>query len=217
VLRNSQIWRVRMRSALALCAMFAISGCAARYAQIPARLALAPYGRVALITFSNTSEHANGTLSTLATQQFAEAVLASQTGFELLELSPVDSSLRHLPTGTDGAALAQAVGRDKKVPAVFVGQLTVSGVKPRGGLSAQGTVNLRAAVSAELTVRLVSTQTGGTMWRSSAVANRTVGRVAITDRLPSVAVRDPDEVYDAVVRDLVIDVTRDFRPTRIRQ
>src|SRR6266545_1648709 len=173
VLRNSQIWRVRMRSALALCAMFAISGCAARYAQVPARLALAPYGRVALITFS--SEHANGTLSTLATQQFAEAVLASQTGFELLELSPVDSSLRHLPAGTDGTALAQAVGRDKKVPAVFVGQLTVSGVKPRGGLSAQGTVNLHAAVSAELTVRLVSTQTGGTMWRSSSVANRTVG------------------------------------------
>jgi hypothetical protein len=215
VLRNNLNWRIRMQSALALCAMFAISGCAARYAQVPARLALAPYGRVALITFS--SEHANGTLSTLATQQFAEAVLASQTGFELLELSPVDASLRHLPTGTEGTALAQAVGRDKKVPAVFVGQLTVSGVKPRGGLSAQGTVNLRAAVSAELTVRLVSTQTGGTMWRSSAVANRTVGQVAITDRLPSVAVRDPDEAYGAVVRDLVIDVTRDFRPTRVRQ
>src|SRR5205809_196778 len=160
VLRNSLNWRARMQSALALCAMFAISGCAARYAQVPARLALAPYGRVALITFS--SERANGTLSTLATQQFAEAVLASQTSFELLELSSVDSSVRHLPAGTDGTALAQAVGRDKKVPAVFVGQLTVSGVKPRGGLSAQGTVNLSAAVSAELTVRLVSTQSGGT-------------------------------------------------------
>jgi hypothetical protein len=30
-------------------------------------------------------------------------------------------------------------------------------------------------------------------------------------------VRDPDEAYGAVVRDLVIDVTRDFRPTRVRQ
>ncbi|MFL5495745.1 MAG: hypothetical protein ACJ8DC_15275 [Gemmatimonadales bacterium] len=196
--------------------MLALSGCAARYAQVPARLALQPYGRIALVTFSSSSEHANAALGTLATQQFAEAVLASQTGIELLELSPVDSSLRHLPAGGDGTALAQAVGRDKKVPAVFVGQLTVSGVKPRGGLSGSS-VNLQAGVTAELTVRLVSTQSGGTMWRSSAAANRTVGRVAISDRLPSVAVRDPNEAYDAMVRDLVIDVTRDLRPTRVRQ
>ena len=216
VLRNRPNRYVRVHCALALCAMLALSGCAARYAQVPARLALAPYGRIALVTFSSSSEHTNASLGTLATQQFAEAVLASQTGIELLELSPVDSSLRHLPVGADGTALAQAVGRDKKVPAVFVGQLTMSGVKPRGSLSG-GTVNVRAGVTAELTVRLVSTQTGGTMWRSSAAANRTVGRVAISDRLPSVAVRDPDEVYDAVVRDLVIDVTRDFRPTRVRQ
>jgi hypothetical protein len=72
-------------------------------------------------------------------------------------------------------------------------------------------------VTAELTVRLVSTQTGGTVWRSSAAADRTVGRVAISDRLPSVAVRNPDDVYDAVVRDLVTDVTRDLRPTWVRQ
>jgi hypothetical protein len=216
VLRNTRNRHVRVESALALCVTLALSGCAARYAQVPARLALAPYGRIALVTFSSSSEHANATLGTLATQQFAEAVLASQTGIELLELSPVDPSLRHLPAGADGTALAQAVGRDKRVPAVFVGQLTVSGVKPRGGLSA-GTVNLQAAVNAQLTVRLVSTETGGTMWRSSAAANRTVGRVAISDRLPSVAVRDPDEAYDAVVRDLVIDVTRDLRPTRVRQ
>jgi hypothetical protein len=184
---------------------------------LPASAALAPYGRIALVTFSSSSEHANAALGTLATQQFAEAVLASQTGIELLELSPVDSSLRHLPAGGDGTALAQAVGRDKKVPAIFVGQLTVSGVKPRGGGLSASSVNLRAGVTAELTVRLVSTESGGTMWRSSAAANRTIGRVAISDRLPSVAVRNPDEAYDAMVRDLVIDVTRDLRPTRVRQ
>jgi hypothetical protein len=217
VLRNSRNRHVGVQCALALCAMLALSGCAARYAQVPARLALAPYGRIALVTFSSSSEHPNAALGTLATQQFAEAVLASQTGIELLELNPVDSSLRHLPAGGDGTALAQAVGRDKKVPAVFVGQLTVSGVKQRGGGLSASSVNLQAGVTAELTVRLVSTESGGTMWRSSAAANRTVGRVAISDRLPSVAVRNPDEAYDAMVRDLVIDVTRDLRPTRVRQ
>jgi hypothetical protein len=216
VLRNSPNRLVPVQFALAIGALLAVSGCAARYAQVPARFALAPYGRIALVTFSSSSEHANGSLGPLATQQFAEAVLASQRGIELLELSPGDSSLRRLPSGADGSALAQAVGRDKKVPAVFVGQLTVSGLKPRGSLSG-GTVNVQAAFTAELTVRLVSTQTGGTMWRSSAAANRTVGRVAISDRRPSVAVRDQQETYDAVVRDLVVDVTRDLRPTWVKQ
>jgi hypothetical protein len=211
---NSAIRAVRAQYALALCAALALSACAAKYALVPPRLALAPYGRVALITFS--AEQANGTLGTVATQRFAEAVLASQSGFELLELGAADSALRVLATNADGTALARRLGREKDVPAVFVGQLKVSNVKPSGRLGAGG-VNVRASVSAELTVRLLSTQTGGTLWRSSAVANGTVGQLALADRLPSVAVRDPDDAYSAVVRELVADVTRDFRPTRVRQ
>jgi hypothetical protein len=152
----------------------------------------------------------------MATQRFAEALLASQSGIELLELGAADSALRSLAQLGDGTALAQALGRDKDVPAVFVGQLKMSGVKPRGHLDASG-VKVRASVSAELTVRLLSTRTGGTVWRSSSVANGTVGRVAITDRLPSVAVRDKEEAYGEVVSQLVADVTRDLRPTWIKQ
>jgi hypothetical protein len=55
-----------MQSVLALCAVLALSACAAHYAQVPPRLDLQPYGRVALVTFSD--EQANGSLSTLATQ-----------------------------------------------------------------------------------------------------------------------------------------------------
>jgi hypothetical protein len=78
-------------------------------------------------------------------------------------------------------------------------------------------MNVRAGVSAELTVRLLSTSTGGTVWRSSAAANGTVGRINITDRLPSIAIRDKDEAYDEVVSQLVAEVTRDLRPTWIKQ
>jgi hypothetical protein len=117
----------------------------------------------------------------------------------------------------DGTALAQALGRNKDVPAVFVGQLKMSQVKPRGHLDGSG-VNVKAGVSAELTVRLLSTSTGGTVWRSSSVANGTVGRVAISPtRLPSLAMRDKDEAYNEVVSQLVADVTRDLRPTWIKQ
>jgi hypothetical protein len=205
---------VRMQHALALCAAIALSACASKYARVPARLDLAPYGRIAIVTFS--ADQANSGLSTMATQRFAEALLASQSGIELLELGAADSVLRRLAERGDGTALAQALGRDKDVPAVFMGQFTMSGVKPRARLDVSG-MKVKASVSAELTVRLLSTRTGGTVWRSSSVANGTVGRVAITDRLPSVAIRDKEEAYSELVSQLVADVTHDLRPTWIKQ
>jgi hypothetical protein len=204
-----------MQYALALCAVFAVSACASKYARVPARLDLAPYGRIALVTFS--ADQPNTGLSAMATQRFAEALLASQSGVELLELGAADSALRNMAAVGDGTALAQALGRDKNVPAVFVGQLKMSQVKPRGHLDASG-VNVKAGVSAELTVRLLSTTTGGTVWRSSSVANGTVGRMAINPtRLPSIAIRDKDEAYSEVVSQLVADITRDLRPTWVKQ
>jgi hypothetical protein len=214
MLWNSAVRPVRMQYALALCAAVALSACASKYARVPARLDLAPYGRIALVTFSG--DQANSGLGTMATQRFAEALLASQSGIELLELGAADSTLRRLAERGDGTALAQALGRDKDVPAVFMGQFTMSGVKPRGRLDASG-VKLNASVSAELTVRLLSTRTGGTVWRSSSVANGTVGRVAISQRLPSVAMRDKEEAYSELVSQLVADVTHDLRPTWIKQ
>jgi hypothetical protein len=199
---------------LALCSVLALSGCAAHYAQVPARLNLAPYGRIAVITFSD--EQSNPAMSTLATQRFAEALLASQTGVELLELGNADPVLRALATASNAAPLAQRLGREKDIPAVFVGSLKVSGAKTRGRLDASG-VTVRSAVTAELTVRLLSTSTGGTVWRSSATTNETLGRVAVSGRVPSVSMRDQDEAYGEVVRTLVANVTRDLRPTWVKQ
>lgn len=215
MLWNRAVRPAPARALLAVCGTLALSACGAHYAQVPARLDLEPYGRVAVVTFS--TEHANKELSTLATQRFAEALLASQSGVELLELSSADSGLQALALAGDASALAQALGREKHVPAVFLGQLKVSGVKPRGLVSAAGGLNVRASVSAELTVRLVSTSTGGTVWRSSSVANGTVGRLAMAGQLPTVAVRDPNEAYGEMVGTLVRDVTRDLRPTWVKQ
>ncbi len=205
---------LRTQSVLALCGMAALSACSSKYAAVPARLDLAPYGRVAVVAFS--TDQTNSGMSALATQRFAEALLKSQSGIELLELGTADSSLKSLAANGDGATLAQAVGRDKNVPAVFLGHLKVSGIKPRGKLSVTG-MNVRAAVSAELTVRLISTKSGGTVWRSCAAADGTVGRVGLSGALPSIALRDKEEAYGEVVSQLVTDVTRDLRATWVKQ
>ena len=49
---------VRTQSVLAVCGSLLLSACAAKYAQVPPRLDLAPYGRVALVTFSADVEWA---------------------------------------------------------------------------------------------------------------------------------------------------------------
>jgi hypothetical protein len=131
-------------------------------------------------------------------------------------MSAADSSIRELAARGDGAGLAQALGRDRKVPAVFVGELKLSNVRPRGRLSTSG-VNVRGAVTAELSVRLLSTETGGTLWRSSSTANGSVGHLSVAGGLPSVAIRDREQAYGEMVTALVTDVTRDLRPTWVRQ
>lgn len=204
---------VPTRYVLAFFGVLATAGCAAKYTQVAPRMNLEPYGRIALVTFS--SESADSGMTLLATQRFAEELLANQ-GIEVLELGPADSSLRALINDGDGSALAQALGREKNVPAVFVGRLKVSDVRPRGRVGGSG-LSLKATVSAELTIRLLSTSTGGTVWRGSSAANGTVGRMHVSSGLPSIAVRDPEEAYGEVVRVLVGGVTRDFRPTWIRQ
>jgi hypothetical protein len=64
---------------------------------------------------------------------------------------------------------------------------------------------------------MLSTRSGGTLWRSSSTASGTVGQFATTGGLPTVAVRDQQEAYGEVMDRLVADLTRDMRPTWVKQ
>ena len=177
----------------------------------PARVDLRPYGRLALPTF--TIENAKGTLHQFATQQFAEAVLAAQPGLELLELGSSDSLVARAGEREFGLRSASAVGQEHQAPAVFVGHLRVSDVKPSASLQGLSLPRLQASVRVELSVRLVSTSSGGTLWRASSAATETVGHLAISGGLPTFSATDPNEAYGELVGYLVRQVTWDFRPT----
>jgi hypothetical protein len=206
---------VRAFGAAAVTAV-ALGACSSQLARVPPRLDLGNYDRVALVTFA--ADPARSSLGALATQRFAEEVLASQTGFELLELGPADSAVARLLSEGDAPAAAQELGRERKIPAVFFGQLAVTNAKPHGNISGGGNVQVGATVSAELSVRLLSTSTGGTLWRSSGSASESVGQVAISGgRLPSISAKDPNAAYANMVDQMVVQVTRDFRPTWVRQ
>ncbi len=190
------------------------AGCAGKRVLVPPRLDLQPYGKVGLVTF--TVENAKGSLHELATQRFAEEVLAGQSGIELLEVGNTDSLVKRVGETQFGPGSAQALGQERDVPAVFVGHLKVSNVKPSGGIGI-GVPFVQATVSVELLVRLINTKTGGTLWRSSAAASEKVGSVALVGGVPNFSAKNPNDAYGRLVNQLVWSVTYDLRPTWRKQ
>jgi hypothetical protein len=193
--------------------VFLSLGCGSKSVLVPARMDLRPYGRLALMTF--TIENAKGTLHTYATQRFSEEVLSAQPGIEMLELGAGDSLLATTGEHEFGPRSARAL--QSQAPMVFLGHLKVSDVKPSAQLLGVAIPRLEAKVTVELTVRLVSTESGGTVWRASVASTETVGQVGISGGQPFFSAEDPNNAYGRLVGYLVRQATWDFRPTWQKQ
>ena len=201
-----------MRTRLLLIAALFAAGCGPHrvVVWVPPQLDLKPYGRVGLVTF--TVENAKGTLHEFATQRFSEDVLAAQRGIEVVELGSADTLVKRVGEAQFGAASAQAIGA-RDVPAVFVGHLKVSNVTPSGHVVGIRLPTVEATVSVELSVALLATRSGGTVWRSSAIATEKVGQLSMIGGEPSFAARDPNAAYGRLVNRLIGIVTSDLRQT----
>ncbi|MBI4421185.1 MAG: hypothetical protein HY560_10195 [Gemmatimonadetes bacterium] len=199
------------RAAAALFLAVLVPGCGGHKVLVPPRIDLHPYARLGLVTF--TVENAKGSLHQFATEQFAEAVLAAQPGIEVLELGPVDTLLQRVGERELGIAAAQELGKQRGVGAVFAGHLKISNPTASGGIAGLATPHLEATVRVDLTVRLLSTQSGGTVWRSSAWATSKVGQVTLVGGQLDFTARDPKEAYGRMVNRLVALVTQDMWST----
>jgi hypothetical protein len=201
---------------LASCTAFAAAGvlslgCGSKRVLDPARVDLRPHGRLALMRFS--IENAKGSLHTLATQRFAEAVLGAQPGIEILELGPADTLIARAGEREFGPRAAKVVGDAHQVPVVFLGHLKVSDVKPTARFQGLSLPRIEANVTVQLSVRLVATASGGTLWRASSTVTETIGKMGMSGGLPYFSAEDPHEAYGELIGYLVRQVTWDFRPT----
>ena len=193
-------WRRKALAPVAVCWALALQACAAHYLQVPPRVDLAPYGQVALVTF--LGDNADSGMTGLATRRFSESVLNGQGRVALLELPAGDTLLN---------ALAE-----RGVAAVFLGTLALADPHSTGHFSLSN-VSVRQTVTAELSVRLVSTSSGATLWRSSARTDGTLGRASLSGLRPSVSIRDKDEAYGELVDRLIATVAQDFHPTWVKE
>ena len=171
---------------------------------LPPTLNLVPHHNIGLFVFS--VENAKGDLHEFATHRFEEYVLAAQSGIEMREFTPADSS-----------RVFAAAADTSSCPVAFFGHLKISNVKPHGGLTAGLAPVLRATVTVELSVWLVNTRTGGVMWRRSSASTEEVGGLSFVGNMPSFSARDPNDAYGRLVNQLVYNVTYDVRSTWVDQ
>ena len=209
---------MRKLSGLAL-GLILITGlaCARHYVLItvPPRMDLHPYGKIGIVTF--TVENAKGNLHQFATERFAENVLEAQPGIEILELGSIDTMMQRLGEREPGIATAQELGKQHGVAAVFAGHLKITNPQASGGIAGLVTPHLEATIRTDLTVKLLSASSGGTLWRSSAWATQKVGGVSIIGGQLNFGARDPKTAYGPMVNTIVNIVTRDMWPTTQRQ
>ena len=135
----------------------------------------------------------------------------------MLELRNVDTLLQRVGERELGITAAQELGRRHGVAGVFAGHLKITNPTASGGITGLLTPRLEATVRVDLTVRLLSTQSGGTVWRSSAWATQKVGGLSIVDGQLNFGARDPKTAYGPLVNTIVNIVTRDMWSTWQKQ
>lgn len=201
--------------ALALFIAAAVAGCAAHYTLVPPAIDLTSLGSVGLVMF--TAKDAKGDLDAAATQSFLEEITAAQR-VPVVELGRADKVLADVEKSDFDRDAVLAVGRKQGVDALFVGEIAVTRIKPQLDLAAPLSRALfaRAAMDMTARVRLISTKNGATLWTNSAVRQATVGSIGIEDGVPVFAVRDKNAALNDLLRQIMWQLTWDFRPSRQR-
>ena len=191
------------------------SGCGPKV-MVPPLIDLAPYDIVGIIEFSSNYE---GNLAPFATQKFMEQIQYAQPGVRILEIGSEKHALESIGHSQLNHDAVQAIGEEYSIDALIIGAMDVDDIKPSVDLSTILTsAEVRADVKASLTVRLYETQSGATIWTSSAQRTETVAHVSIlSGGSVSFDASDPDNAYGRLVYNLVEVVTDDFRVHYRRQ
>ncbi|MCK4256680.1 hypothetical protein KAX35_07310 [candidate division WOR-3 bacterium] len=191
--------------------LFLISGCGPRV-MVPPEIDLTEYEVLGLIGFSSNME---GNHDEYATQKFIEAITENQKGIRIIELGSEDEILESLNQKKVNSKAVKVIGEQYNVKTVIIGDLNISDVKPKIDiLSLVKSMSFSAEVKASLSVRLLETNSGATIWTNSAQDEAEVANISIiSGNLFSFNATDPDEAYGDLIDKLVRDVTKDFRVT----
>lgn len=197
---------------LALVALLSVlTACGGEKVLVPPRFDLSAFERIGIIRLSVEGEP---DLHELSTQKLIQAIQSAQPGTAILELGDEAQVLDSVGHAQLNAAAVRAIGEHHAVDAVFAGHLEVSSLKPKFNVSTLLTaMSAQADAEGALSVRLMETRGGATVWTGSAEGSAPVARLDVSADGPShIGAIDPEKAYGKLVRGLVHRATWDLRP-----
>lgn len=206
---------IRKKQLVWLVCLAAVAGCV-KYMIVPPAVDLTAQGTLGLVTFK--VEGAKGDLDGMATQYFLQEVTAAQR-VPVVELGRHETVLSDVGKTSFDRETALAIGKKQGVEAFFLGEVKISKVKPQLDLLAplSKALFVRAKFDIAMTARLVSASNGATLWTESIVREGTVGAIGMgEDGVPVFAIRDKNEAMNNLLREMMFQLTWDFRPSRRR-
>jgi hypothetical protein len=200
---------------LALAGLLSFACAKRNVIEVPPRVDLHEFETIGIIQFESA---AKGNLPAFATQRFIEALQESQPGVRVLELGRASEIEGLDDTGRIDHRAVKKIGDKYDVDALVVGDLLVKDVRPRVDIMQTiTTMSVAADVDAGLTVRLLETDQGATVWTRSTNATRTVAQVGVSGKIVRFDAQHPETAYGELVNALVYDITYDFRPSYVRE
>ena len=183
---------------------------------VPPRMDLKSYGTLGIVEFASNSDPA---ISNYATQQFQEHVQGAYPGTSIFELGNRETVLAAVGATQFDADAITKIGKKYGVTAVFLGDIVYS--EPQTVIRLTDINKLeggvRTQVRGDMSTKLMETQSGASVWSSSAWAKRQIGSVSLsTKRGVSATVGDSNPRKDMVPA-LILHLTQDFRPKLVRQ
>jgi hypothetical protein len=197
-------------SVLLLMASGCSSGTRTVRVAVPPRVDLRTYPVVGLVNFSANER---GKLDKMSTQRFLNAVQAAQPGCRVVELGTEREVLASVDGRSWDRDTIRAVKEKHDVDVIILGRLNVEKAKPDVQFSSfVKRLSVSQDVNAELSARLIETDSGATVWSDSARCTTNLANGSVNSRGGGhFNASDPDEAYGEMIDGLVYQVTDAFR------
>ena len=183
----------------------------------PPHFDLARFGRIWIITFS---DNAQPSVAQYATERFQNHIHSAQTGIPIVELGTEEQVLKSIGSSQLDLEAIESIGQRYGVSAVFSGSIVYSDVQTNVNLKdiSEFKASVNATLNATLSVKLIETEGGATVWSSSASWKRNLGKISVDQSTGiSLGTKGYDDAHRKLIPDMVQDVTSDFRGRYVKQ
>ncbi len=187
-------------------------GCGGTKVMVPPRIDLHQHEVLGIIEFSSSRE---GELGPLATARFMEAVRVDQGLVRIIDLGPENEAMRSVGATRLDRSAYQSLGQAHDVNTIFTGELEISDIRPAIQITSDlANMGVAADVDATLTVQMIETASGASIWSRSASVTKRVGQVSVLGARDVIFdAENPERAYGELVDALIGAVTGEFRVT----